>query len=202
MKRNGSRLGSLRQNPRVYHGSPHLFAMGDGKLVSGEYGPGFYFTTSPDQATKYATKYGGAGRLYMCDVEFKRPLYHHTVVPPEADMETADPVTWSESFGVKYGAELYLLLEETRYGSVKPEAAIRMFRKLGYDGIIVYLRRRVSDVPHAAESLATFLGMPASAAGEILEVVKTPEEADYTYYVAFDVSQVVCEVLDTGAHAK
>ena len=183
----------MRPNPRVYHGSPHLFTVGEGRMVAGEYGPGFYFTTDLEQAVKYARKYHRPGRLYVCDVEFKKPLYHHTVVPPDADMEHADPINWSAQFGVKYGSELYMLLEETKYGSIPPEKAIRMLRKLGYDGIIVYLHK--SDKP---SDFAIGFGVDPSKI-DVFDVVKTPEEADRAYYVAFDLSQVTCAVEVVGA---
>jgi hypothetical protein len=173
-------------NPRVYHGSPHLFNVTEGKMVAGEYGPGFYFTTDLEQAVKYARKHHHSGRLYLCDVEFKKPLYHHMVVPTESDMADADPDTFWKSTNVKYGSELYMLLEETKYGGIKPEAAIKVLRKLGYDGIIVYLHK--SKKP---SDIAISLGLDPSNI-DVFDVVKTPEEADRAYYIAFDLSQVTC----------
>lgn len=181
-------------NPRVYHGSPHAFTVAQAKMTSGDYGPGFYFTSDLDEATYYARKNRYApGLVYACDIELKQPLYYHTVVPSDAWLETgAEPEEFWRQYGVPRASDIYYILTETRYGGISKEAAIRVLRKLGYDGIIVYLKKRVTDKLTDAQQMAKMLGLPTSAAGDTLDVVTGREDADRIYYILFDPSQITC----------
>lgn len=183
------------RNPRVYHGTTRGFDISQGRLKSGDYGPGFYFTTNLEEARKYARgPFGTYGReseniVYACDLEFQNPLYYHHAIP----LGDAEPAEWFVKHGMpaKRGwAIMEVLLSPREFSADK---VVNWLKRLGYDGIIVYLRKNPTQ--NEGASLASLLGMQYDDSKKLdaLEVVESAAEADRVYYIAFDLSQVRCE---------
>lgn len=186
-------------NPVAYHGTARAFAMSDAKPSIGDYGPGFYFTTLHDEASTYARKGLGAGRVFECTVELKKPIYYHQVfLPADIDpslgiapeeLEPEDLDRWHELNGLskRLGEALWDIIyfaskgQGGAHGDEGP--AIRKLQRGGYDGIIVYLRKSGRKVPGLFGETTNI---------DELEVVSDPVRADRTYYIVFDPASLTC----------
>jgi hypothetical protein len=158
---------ALVENRRVYHGTPHVFAMGEATSSRGTYGPGFYFTTKLKEAEWYAESRkrlalvspsalaaaGGIGEptIVECDVDLRAPLHYFDVFPEEQ----SGPQPFRDFSEDEL--QLRFLIRDEGAGS-----SIQQLQALGYDGIIVDLsRQKATD--------------------------------DRTYYIVFDPTSLVCE---------
>jgi len=123
---------------RVYHGTPHVFSMGEATIRMGTFGPGFYFTTDLAGARDYAK--GGHRRvdaptgtpgIIECDVEFENPIDYYDVFPWKTGAHGPYPSS-------KKLKELRLLLD---YPDMTAKEAANALKRLGHDGIIVDFSR-------------------------------------------------------------
>lgn len=192
-------------NPTVYHGTPRAFPMVEGKVGRGDYGPGMYFTTLRAEAERYAGKGFSAGRVFSCDIEFKKPIeFHRVFIPADIEestgldpLELADIAEWhrQNGLGERLGGALWEVVGGASTGGVAgtiggddPARAIAKLTRGGYDGIIVHLRE--SSKPSEFAHMAKMLGVGAPPPP--LEPVSAPALADRTYYIVFDPSSIEC----------
>jgi hypothetical protein len=124
----------LVENRRVYHGTRHVFAMGEAKVLEGSFGPGFYFTSDPVDAADYARLSAGPEpAVVACDVDLQNPIYWHELFPWELGIA---------GVGKPEQDSLRSLLKPPLRGGQVSER-IAALQNLGYDGVIVDFSKTV-----------------------------------------------------------
>jgi hypothetical protein len=141
---------ALVENRRVYHGTPRVFAMSDAWISEGSYGPGFYLTTEPREAKWYAERVERAKKIHSteepseptiveCEVDLRNPINYYDLFPEDVG-QPAGLSAPSRSF-TEHEALLRRLI---RLDGVYGDEAAKQLQELGYDGIIVDLRKSSS----------------------------------------------------------
>jgi hypothetical protein len=141
---------ALVENRRVYHGTPRVFAMSDAWISEGSYGPGFYLTTEPREAKWYAERVERAKKIHSteepseptiveCEVDLRNPINYYDLFPEDVG-RPAGVSAPSRSFT----EHETLLRRLIRLDGVYGDEAAKQLQELGYDGIIVDLRKSSS----------------------------------------------------------
>jgi hypothetical protein len=128
--------------PVVYHGSQYEFDEFKNMKV-GDYGPGFYFSTSKEDAADLGSRSGGRGsmvRSYELFVE--NPLMVTSNSPTEEELRELSkafdiPPDELEDMGGDYAHPVKAIMELAQLMGYSFENQLSVLKKLGYDGIFI-----------------------------------------------------------------